>query len=585
MLIGGCSSDTQPPTPSPTPQAGGTLRLGWSNGGDETFTFQNFAFPDFAAEATRGELLRCCLTRTLLTYPGKPTGDGGVELQPDLATGLPEVAPDGRAWTFHLRRGIHYAPPYDQVEVTSADLVRGLERIIRLVPESTEPPNPFAALAGAAEYAAGTTPSINGLETPDPYTLVVRLTHAYGGLNLAADLAWAPVPDVVASAHDSDISAYWPSIGPYMHEQYPADVSATQSVLVRNPSWDKASDLRRGAWPDRIEISVVPAGDDPHAGVDSGQYDLLSASLPGDVADRYRADAQASQRLRSTNSETIFWIPMNLAVPPFDDLAVRSAVNLAVNRAAATGLTEAARPFDRGKGLIAGHVFPESLTEGLLIGYDPFPSRGDTGDMARARDEMSTSGYDSDHDGRCDAAVCSGLIMPSQDVALGEAIRADLAQIGIAVSVVEETDDNTMYNIHNRTPIEVQTFGWGYGLTGDDLASLLYGGQLDDVGEDGFTWNASLVGADSQQLAEWGYGVTEVSSVDDIIERCQAETAHRRARCWSELDQVVSESVVPWVPLFSFETAYASSAHVGDFQIDQSMGFPALENTVLVVEP
>jgi ABC-type transport system substrate-binding protein len=564
------------------------LKVGWVDIGDEFFTFENFAFPDFAVEGTFGELLRCCLTRTLLTYPGKPTRDGGAELIPDLAIDLPDVAPDGRAWTFHLRHGIHYAPPHEQLEVTSSDLVRGLERIVRHTPFVAEPGGAFAAIAGAAEFGAGSAPAISGLETPDPYTLAIRLTEAYGGLNMAADLGWAPIPEAVASAHDEDMGAYWPSIGPYMYETYPASTTAAQSVLVRNPSWSRPTDTRRGAWPDRIEIAAVPVDVEPYAALDAGRYDLTTQFAPGEVADRYRADAQSAERLRSTDSETIFWIPMNVAVPPFDDLAVRRAVNFAINRAGTAELLIAARfggKRPQNKPLLTTHVFPESLTEGLLIGYDPFPSRNQTGDLARARTEMSTSRYDSDRDGRCDAPVCSGIVMPSMDAALGEAVRVDLAQIGINVSAVEWTDDNRIDNVYHHTPIEVHIFGWAFALTGDDLAALLYGGQFDDLPEDGSTLNGSLVGASPQQLADWGYTVTEVPSVDDVIDRCEAETAHRRARCWSELDQLVSQSIAPWVPLFSFETAFVSSPAVADFAIDQGMGFPALENAVLAGQP
>ena len=38
------------------------------------------------------ELHRCCLSRTLVSYPGRPTEEGGTVLQPDLASGMPEVS-------------------------------------------------------------------------------------------------------------------------------------------------------------------------------------------------------------------------------------------------------------------------------------------------------------------------------------------------------------------------------------------------------------------------------------------------------------------------------------------------------------
>ena len=50
------------------------------------------------------ELMRCCLLRSLVSYVGRPTDDGGTVLQPDLAESLPEVSADGLTWTFRLRQ-------------------------------------------------------------------------------------------------------------------------------------------------------------------------------------------------------------------------------------------------------------------------------------------------------------------------------------------------------------------------------------------------------------------------------------------------------------------------------------------------
>jgi hypothetical protein len=97
------------------------------------------------------------------------------------------------------------------------------------------------------------------------------------------------------------------------------------------------------------------------------------------------------------------------------------------------------------------------------------------------------------------------------------------------------------------------------------------------------TVNASLVGARPEDLAAWGYSVTDVPSVDDVIDRCDAAIGHQRAMCWSELDQLITESIVPWIPLFTFESAYVSSARVADFSLDQSLfrEYPALDRVSL----
>jgi peptide/nickel transport system substrate-binding protein len=74
------------------------------------------------------EVLRCCLSRTLLSHTGQSTQDGGAILRPDLAARMPDVSADGLTWTFSLKHGIHYAPPFQTTEVTSPDFVRAFNR-------------------------------------------------------------------------------------------------------------------------------------------------------------------------------------------------------------------------------------------------------------------------------------------------------------------------------------------------------------------------------------------------------------------------------------------------------------------------
>ena len=103
---GGRTGDTTGPTDAQmeaTP--GGTLKL--ALGSDVSATFD----PQKEYYSVSWEFLRCCLTRTLMSYNGKPTAEGGTDLFPDLATAAPEISEDGLTWTFTLKDGIMFGPP------------------------------------------------------------------------------------------------------------------------------------------------------------------------------------------------------------------------------------------------------------------------------------------------------------------------------------------------------------------------------------------------------------------------------------------------------------------------------------------
>jgi peptide/nickel transport system substrate-binding protein len=115
-------ANTGPSGTSGAVQSGGTLNLALL--GDVSAAFD----PQKEYYSVTWEFYRCCLLRTLLSYNGKTTAEGGADLHPDIAADLPQVSADGLTWTFTLKSGIKYSPPFADVEVTSGDIVRALER-------------------------------------------------------------------------------------------------------------------------------------------------------------------------------------------------------------------------------------------------------------------------------------------------------------------------------------------------------------------------------------------------------------------------------------------------------------------------
>ena len=100
LVLSGCSTDggeEEPPSPSVTDIRGGTLELAM------TSDFQAGLDPAKEYEAVATELFRCCLLRTLLSYEGVPTAEGGSVLHPDVAAENPTVSEDGLTWTFGTR--------------------------------------------------------------------------------------------------------------------------------------------------------------------------------------------------------------------------------------------------------------------------------------------------------------------------------------------------------------------------------------------------------------------------------------------------------------------------------------------------
>src|SRR5215212_10093252 len=177
LLVAACSGgdDEQARKTDETPR-GGTLRVGTIT---EALPPLDPAKIDFAPPIT--ELQRCCLLRTLVNYRGATTEEGGTVLRPDLAVALPKVSEDGLAYTFRLKPGIRYAPPYEDVTINAQDIVRAIEYALRL--KSAYETNSMLVIEGARDFQNGTADTVSGLETPDDGTLVVHLAELVGDLS------------------------------------------------------------------------------------------------------------------------------------------------------------------------------------------------------------------------------------------------------------------------------------------------------------------------------------------------------------------------------------------------------------------
>jgi peptide/nickel transport system substrate-binding protein len=554
------------------------------------------------------EYLRCCVGRTLLSYNGKPTADGGANLHPDLAVAMPTVAADGLTWTFRVRAGIHYAPPFQRTEITAADFVRTLERDTNLSSVTLLPF--YSVIKGFTEFAAGKTSTIAGLETPDAHTLVVRLTQPTGDLGYRFSLSLLlPTPALpsnrsaqygVATGHDDGYGGFLVASGPYMvegsgnldfslppNQQKPASglVPGQSLTLVRNPSWSAASDSLRAAYVDRIVILPSTTRAEAAALVDSGSADLAmyAGPPPGAPLDQIRA-YQANTSLGRVDlraQDSILYLSMNLAVPPFDDIHVRRAVAYAIDRPAALAA------FGSLNGSVTGHIAPDSMEDNALLTYDPFLKADAASRLEAAKAEMRQSRYDADGDGICDVPACRNFrvlgISSPQDISrppLEETIPAALTGIGLIADLQQVSPQNFFTQLGDPTTHTPMGIGMEFGKdypNGGDFFGVLFASSAITLATGA---NFSLIGATPDQLRTWGYSVStvpSVPSVDDRIAQCIPLVGASQTRCWTALDQYLVTEVVPVIPLVSINSVQVVPSRVVNYSFDQYAVLPALD--------
>lgn len=592
LTAAACGGDGEPgPGQEPDGEAvprGGTMRLNLL--GDVISAFD----PQKEYYSVTWEFYRCCLLRTLVSYNGLSTEEGGTELRPDLATDLPQVSEDGLTWTFTIQDGVTYAPPFDDTEIVAQDFIRALEREA----------NDRAAAGGYSFYynviegfadSDGSEGSISGLNAVDDKTLEVTLTEPTGdfGFRMAMP-ATAPIPEGAAAGHVRDYGRFLVASGPYMFEgsenldfTLPAKEQTpvagyepgTSITFVRNPAWDPETDGLRPAYVDRIEITIGGTEEDNANKVDAGELDMqFDGVAPPQQVRRYQTDPQLQDRIFVNPSDAVRYLTMNLAMPPFDDVHVRKAVNLAIDK-------DSMRRIRGGPdtGEIAGHVFVDSLLNNLLVDYDPYETPDSQGDIDAAKEEMAQSAYDEDGDGVCDDPACKNIPTntdeadpyPDQAALIAE----NLQPLGMTLDI-QQFERGTMYDRVND-PNTQTAFGLAPGWGKDYLDGATFGRPLfgsDSIGPDACC-NYSVVGATPEQLEEFGYDVTEVANVDDLITECeQTPQGDERFQCWADFDRHLMEEVVPWVPWLFDNYVRTVSERVVNYTFDQFAGLPSLDH-------
>ncbi len=577
-------------------QQGGTLQLALLS------DFSAAMDPQKEYYSVTWQYYRCCLLRTLLSYNGHPTDQGGTQLEPDIAADMPQVSSDGLTWTFTLKSGIKYQPPFQDVEVTSGDIVRALER--EADPNASVNGYSFyySDIKGFDDYGAGKADSISGLATPDDKTLVITLTQPAGDLPFRMAMpASAPIPpngDKVlgaADGHTKDYGRFLMSTGPYMvagsdqidfsqpaKDQTPSSgyVPGKSLQLVRNPSYDPSTDGLRPAYPDAITTSIGGDNNDLYNKVLSGELDMVDDGIvPPQVLRQYSTDPSLQQYLHIYPSDAVRYLSFNLAEPPFDDIHIRKAVNLAIDKAGMRQLRGG-----ESVGEIAGHIMVDSLENNLLKDYNPYSTPNDAGDVNAAMAEIKQSKYDTNGDGVCDADVCKNVLAVTDEAdpypKQAALIQQNLEPLGITLDV-KSFERTTMYTKCNDPASHVAFClapGWGK----DYPDAFTFGPPL--FGSESIypsCCNYSLVGASAATLKKYNYTVTSVPSVDDKLTECAADTGDTRVQCYADLDKQLMEDVVPWVPYLFDNNIDLTAQRIVNYSFDQFSGTAALDQLAI----
>jgi peptide/nickel transport system substrate-binding protein len=241
-------------------------------------------------------------------YSGLTTYDGKTaKIMPDLAESW-ETSPDGKTWTFKLRKGVQWQKGYG--EMTSADVKYSYDRIM-----SAETASPYRA-----EFN-----NVEAITTPDPYTVVIALKAPDGNfLHQVANYHQGQVLKKEAVEKAGDQYKWNPvGTGPFALESF---TTGAQIVLARHDGY-----FRGPAKIEKITFPIIKDDETGAIALQNGEVDLAMRIAVQETLARLEKDERFTlNKAGGGISLTMF----NPAHPPFADVRVRKAWAHAIDRAA-----------------------------------------------------------------------------------------------------------------------------------------------------------------------------------------------------------------------------------------------------------
>ena len=388
LLAGACGSGSGPSTSGPNgggsgkPVHGGNLviaRTADSQSMNATTVFDNESIWVFEQ----------------IYQPLYTVSSNGKGVVPWLATGY-KISPNKLTYTFTLRKGVEFS---NGKPMTSADVVFSLDKT-----------------RAASQGWGYIDTAIKSVTAPSPSTVVINLKYPWAPL--LADLslfANGIVPKNYGGESESQFYQHPVGTGPFMWDKW---VKGQYLKLVRNPHyWEPGKPyLNSVTWTD------VPDDNTRELQLKGGQAQIDEFPAWSTVSTLQSASGVKMDLFNSTRTDYLIF---NEKRKPFQDVHVRRAISLAVNRKA---LVQA---------VLFGHGKPANSLFPPQVPYYQKATAGLQYNLAEAKQEMAKSSVPH--------GFSTTLLIPSGEIdyqTVAQIVQSELKPLGIKINI-QQLDPNT----------------------------------------------------------------------------------------------------------------------------------------------
>ncbi|WAH40499.1 ABC transporter substrate-binding protein [Alicyclobacillus fastidiosus] len=379
-LVVGCASPSKsPPKNSVMNAAAGTSQQRPQVGGDIVIDSPlppKALDPAEAFDMASGEIISAMYDQ-LLMYKGTTT-----QIVPMAAKSY-SVSPNGKVYTFQLRKGIKF---WNGDPLTAQSFIDEFERVLN--PKIASAGEGFIdpIIQGSAAYAAGKAKTISGISAPNPDTLIIRLEKPEPFFPKILTMTFFSAVDqkyinsVGENKYDSQDAM---GTGPFELK----DVTTNSVVLTRNPSYWRTDQYgNQLPYLNQITIDITE-----NTALEAQRFELgttaflgnLTSGIPNDQYPTFETNPALKKTVLQVPMVSVWYVDMTVKDKPFNNVLVRKALEWAINKAYIIKLL-------KGQGEVANQPTPP-----MLPGYNKhLPSDATYGyNPAKAKQLLAEAGY------------------------------------------------------------------------------------------------------------------------------------------------------------------------------------------------
>ena len=283
-----------------------------------------------------------------MVFTGLVQLDDKFQIKPQLAQNWQQTS-DGLTWTFHLKPHLKFS---DGSQLTSADVIYSIDRALQPATKSTVAPIYLDLIKDSDKLLGGRIQTLinDSLMAPDPNTVVIQIKKkaAYFLAMLTYPCSYVVEKKLIDTygANFTDHLVLGGGAGPFRVTKY---AHGKEIDFAPNPNYyHLLPQLQRVVFP------FYPQAQAAYQAYQDGRVDVTGVPIANLATDKQRSDFHQVPQ---------FWInyyTMNYLVKPFDNIHIREAFALAIDK------TAIANNVWRGTVIPTNHIVPQGMP-----GYNP----------------------------------------------------------------------------------------------------------------------------------------------------------------------------------------------------------------------